>query len=474
VNKIGLTLLAILLACSSKSGDTNTGGDAGSGSGSAAPLPFTKIGTGEYETEVLADGVIYGYGAGGTLIGQGSYQGLCIPARPIDVPAGTTFIDVQGGLHQSIALDSTGHVWTWGESDSGLQGGGSDGWNGTMPFQIQTDIAGNPFDHVVGVEALTGTGQYDVAWKDDGSIWLWGDLQGGLAGDGSADAIVEKPQQVPLPAGVKIIKATGAYPLLALADDGTVWTWGDGETNVIGNGLNKDPENYTPTQVPNLPANIVDIAVGFSSFEYALTGDGDLWGWGYRGGYLGLGSGFVPTPEPIDLKAVLSLPDKAVAVVADMMTTHVILADGTLWGWGDDAMGLVGDGHELDFATTNPPYAWDFKAFDLGVWSPVQIAPSVTNFVKIFAHSPYDFYDYAETADGKLYSWGRNKTGTLGNGVYGLAANGDLAGTSSVMEANYPNSWDVTSPMEVNPLTATPMGVNSPYCVANPTGSGCD
>ncbi len=56
-----------------------------------------------------------GYGAGGTLIGQGTYQGLCIPARPIDVPAGTTFVDVQGGLHQSIGLDSTGHV-TWGES----------------------------------------------------------------------------------------------------------------------------------------------------------------------------------------------------------------------------------------------------------------------------------------------------------------------------------------------------------------------
>ena len=103
----------------------------------------------------------------------------------------------------------------------------------------------------------------------------------------------------------------------------------------------------------------------------------------------------------------------------------------------------------------------------------MRIAPDVSNFVKIFAHSPYDFYDYAETADGKLYSWGRNKTGTLGNvRLYPLAANGDLAGTSSLMAADYPNSWDVTSPMQVDPLTATPMGVNSPYCVANPMASG--
>jgi alpha-tubulin suppressor-like RCC1 family protein len=225
--------------------------------------------------------------------------------------------------------------------------------------------------------------------------------------------------------------------------------------------------SYTPHKVVDLPANIVDIAVGYSSFAYALTADGDLYGWGYRGAYLGLGTdsnNYQPTPTPIPLKTVLDLPHPVVSVVADMITTHVILSDGTLWGWGDSAQGEVGNGQELDFSQTATPYAWDYTAFQLMVRKPVQIVPGVSNFVKVFANSAYDFYDYALTADGKLYSWGRNKTGTLGNGVYPASSN---------MAATYPNSWDVPLATEVSPFTAQPQAVTSPYCVANPGAKDC-
>ena len=102
----------------------------------------------------------------------------------------------------------------------------------------------------------------------------------------------------------------------------------------------------------------------------------------------------------------------------------------------------------------------------------MRIVPGVSNFVKIFAHAPFVFYDYALTADGNLYSWGRNKTGILGNGVYPLAANGNL-GLSSDMSGQYPNSWDVTKATLVTPFTTQPKGVNSPYCIANPTAPDC-
>lgn len=489
IGSLGVGVLAAF-ACGSSSDDGasqdgNDGGGGSSGDGSSTTSGdggnvvtpgFSKVGTGEYETLYLVDGVVYGYGGGCGLLGQGKYSGSCIPPHPIDTPAGLKFSDVQGGLHQSEAVDVNGHAWTWGESDQGLQGSGVDGGigDGSEPYMITKDSTGADFDHVIAVEP---TSAFDSALKSDGTVWVWGNCAGGVAGDGTKSGIIQTPTKVPLPAGVFITKISGSSQLYALDSTGTVWGWGPSENNYLGTANTGTTDVYSPQKIVNLPANIVDIATGFASFQYALTSDGDLWGWGYRGAYLGLGSdaggSYFPTQTPIDLKTVLNLPAPVKVLSTDFMTTHVILSDGSLWGWGDDAMGLVGDGRELDFSKTNPPYAWDYGQFEVPAYKPIRIAPSVSNFVNVWGNSAYDFYDYAITADGKIYSWGRNKTGTLGNGVYPDPANGDAVGLGSEMAAAYPNSWDVTTATLVDPMNSTPHGANSPECIANPDAGSC-
>jgi hypothetical protein len=185
---------------------------------------------------------------------------------------------------------------------------------------------------------------------------------------------------------------------------------------------------------------------------------------------MGIGTGGyqanIPVALPRDLSNDLNLPRPVVAVTTNSVSTHVILSDSTLWGWGDNATGCVGNGEELNYTNHIPPYAWDFGPAQLLVQKPVRLAPMVRNFTHVFGGSAYVFYTYAETATGQLYSWGRNKGGVLGNGV---------VGASSEIMAVYPTSWDVPAVTAIDPFALTsPVLSTSPYCLLHPEGHPCN
>lgn len=422
----------------------------------AAPTPgIERIGTGEYQAFYLVDGKIWGVGsnrAGQLGVGHTDPYAQVPPIR-IKLPPDLRFIDVAGGGYQSLAVDSTGHVWTWGSKLFGQRGDGipvdktksPELWNDGTPFRIPQDSTGKDFGDVIGVRSAMW---FNVALKKDGTVWVWG-MSGkehpdstGILGNGSTQTVaVLRPTQVPFEPGVSIVQIETSESLILARDSkGGVWSWGGGAAPKEARGTGS-PDYSRPLRLPNLP-EIKDIAAGGAEFSYALDVDGNLWGWGLRGTYLGIGppnGGWVPVATPKKLSFPEFGEHKAVSVVASAHSTHVILDDGTLWGWGDSAMGEVGNGVMLDFSTRN--YAWNWASYQAMVFRPVRIVPGVSNFRAIYTTSQC-FYCYAVTADGRVYSWGRNKTGILGNGVL---PTGD-AGT-------HPDSWDVALATPVSPLT---------------------
>ncbi|HET6252699.1 MAG TPA: T9SS type A sorting domain-containing protein [Puia sp.] len=407
-------------------------------------------------------------------IGQHPTQALGTAIK-VQLPAGTQMKSVSSPLHNGIGVDMNGNVWFWGVNDGGQRGDGTDGGATTyVPVQITTDSSGNPFNNVAQVscwynEVLSSTGESStgaLVCKNDGTVWVWGNTIGGMRGNGQYGQINYKPVQVNIPGNPHIVKVLAGEICMALDDNGNVYTWGGNGRNVL---LGTNATNYMVPAKVNLPKPAKDIA-GADMFVYALATDGTLYGWGIYGAYLGIGTGPYLQANtfqalPVNLTSDLNLPKPISQIMCNSVSTHVILTDSTLWGWGDNTEGNIGNGTMANWASYSTPYAWDWGAAEILQNKPVQIAPLVHNFTAMFAGSSACFYMYAETATGQLYSWGRGKSEVLSDGTMGGAPD---------LESVYPDGWNQPTITAVNPFTLTKIYPSTcPICKTNPGANAC-
>ena len=281
-----------------------------------------------------------------------------------------------GGAHTlGIRLDGT--LWGWGFADFGQLSTAT--LNEPNPVQITT--ISNVQNFYLGV-------QNTFVIKTDGTLWGIGSNVYGSLGVNSIAESVETFQQITTTNNW--LKVSPSYLFtLALKTDGTIWAWGNDDSNQTGNPPSSESQ-ITPIQV-GTATDWVDVGAGASSTAFALKADGTIWGWGFnQSSLLVSSSSVISVATPIQVNGVTGF------VKMSAGGGHILAqkADGTLWAWGAGPGRGVGDGSPTIGSV------------------PLQISTDTWSYFSAGTGTSFGI-----KSDGTLWAWGLNTNGQLGLGT---------------------------------------------------------
>ncbi len=275
----------------------------------------------DYSLAALGDGTVWRWGGGYTNGGA---------STPIQISGLSNVVALAG---YKLALDSSGRVWDI---------------SGTSPAAI----SGLPR-----IVKISQGSDHFLALDTSGNVWAWGFNTYGQLGNGATSATYQAvPTKVIVSSrsnaainNVAGIAAGNSFSV-AVKSDGTAWAWGAGASGQIGNGLTK---NQSLPQKVNVLTTATDVFTSGSTAA-VLLGDGTLMTWGSNyEGLLGNNGAVTLSSSPVAVTMPPGMTFASMSSTSDSASFFLALgSDGSVWGWGGNPWGNIGDGSENNIYKT--------------------------------------------------------------------------------------------------------------------------
>jgi alpha-tubulin suppressor-like RCC1 family protein len=280
---------------------------------------------------------------------------------------------ISASNNHSLILKNDGSVLSFGSNFSGQLGTG-DNKDRDKPTKIEglTDIT----------QVAAGY-KFSLGLKKDGTVWGWGascdsstrreaeewwkgmlasmtSIEGGYY-DAGGDSMVtydkneycinedivgilsKVPRKIEGFDNIRVVSA-GYGHILGLDQDGHVWSSGCNTYKQLGRNTEKKEDNTTPQKISDLP-RIVQVSAGYRH-SLAMAEDGSLYGWGHNShGQLGDGT-LVDTVQPVKIPI-----ENVTYVLSGYDFSFVLKDDGSVWGWGRNAGGWFGNS-DIEYVNT--------------------------------------------------------------------------------------------------------------------------
>jgi alpha-tubulin suppressor-like RCC1 family protein len=421
----------------------NTDGQLGNGTTTNSNVPIQVTGLigiiaiagGEFHSLAIKnDGTAWAWGKNDLgQLGNGVMTATATPT-PVQVTGLTGVKAIAGGRFFSFAIKSDSTVWCWGQNGDGQLGNGT-----TTQSSVPVQVTG-----LTKAISIAGSAFHCLALKSDGTIRSWGRGVDGQLGDGLATLSSVPVQVSGLTNVVEIVSGTN-YSFCRKAND-SLYAWGRNIYGQLGDGTSGNYRN-SPVAVVGLCPKITaapfkqKISAGWSHSLY-LCKDSIPNSWGANG-FGQLGDAAIVDKS---LAASMIGLTNVKAIVAGYQHSLALKYDSTLWVCGNNTDGQLGDGtniskstpfklnglsgiiamsggtagfHTLVLKADGTVWAWGKNTdgqLGNGTTTNSNVPVQVTGLTGIVAIAGGEYHSLAIKNDGTAWAWGRNDMGQLGDG----------------------------------------------------------